>query len=156
MVNGMNAQEPTMLTALYRGMMGRCPSCGEGRMFGKFLKVKDTCDVCGEELFHHRADDLPAYIVMVIVGHVVVTLLLVVEAAYEPPFWVHAALWFPLTIALSLVLLQPVKGIVVALQWKLGMHGFGGRPGLNQGRKQSLEQGLSQKATLPVAHEYAI
>ncbi len=114
-------------------------------MFGKFLKVNDRCSVCGEELCHHRADDLPAYIVMLIVVHVIVTLLLIVEATYEPPFWVHAALWFPLTIALSLALLQPVKGVVVALQWKLGMHGFGARPGLNGG--------YGQKALLPVAQE---
>ena len=111
-------------TALWRGLRGRCPQCGEGHMFRAFLKVADTCDRCGEELFHHRADDFPAYLVIVIVGHIVVPLVLHVETYYAPPYWVHAALWIPLTLGLSLVLLQPVKGAIVALQWQIGMHGF--------------------------------
>jgi uncharacterized protein (DUF983 family) len=110
---------------LWRGLRGRCPCCGKGRMFGAFLKVKDRCDVCGEELFHHRADDFPAYLVIIIVGHVVGPMILLVETVYAPPIWVHLALWLPLISGLSLGLLQPVKGAVVALQWHLGMHGFG-------------------------------
>lgn len=94
-------------------------------MFRKFLKVKDNCGVCGEALHHHRADDMPAYIVMSIVGHVVIGLLLWVETNFAPDIWVHIALWVPLTLALSLGLLQPVKGAIVAMQWQLGMHGFG-------------------------------
>lgn len=116
-----------MATALFRGAMCRCPACGEGHLYRKFLKVRDTCEVCSEELHHHRADDMPAYIVMSIVGHVVVGLLLWTETAFAPSIWVHIALWFPLTIALSLGLLQPVKGTIVALQWALRMHGFGPR-----------------------------
>ncbi|MFA5898544.1 MAG: DUF983 domain-containing protein [Hyphomicrobium sp.] len=122
-----NSFEPTMSTALMRGAAGRCPACGEGALFRKFLKVKDSCDVCGEELYHHRADDLPAYVVMSIVGHVVIGLLLWVETSFAPSLWVHVALWVPLTLALSLGLLQPVKGAIVALQWALRMHGFGAR-----------------------------
>ena len=93
--------EPTAAVALTRGALCRCPRCGEGRLFGKFLKVVDVCDVCGEELYHQRADDMPAYIVMTIVGHIIIGLMLWVEVRYSPPFWVHAALWFPLTIVLS-------------------------------------------------------
>lgn len=93
-------------------------------MFRAFLKVRDHCDVCGEELFHHRADDLPAYLDMIIVGHVVVAMLLHVEMLYAPPMWVHMVLWLPLTLVMSLGLLQPIKGGVVALQWHFGMHGF--------------------------------
>ena len=117
--------EPTAAVALTRGALCRCPRCGEGRLFGKFLKVVDVCDACGEELYHQRADDMPAYIVMTIVGHIIIGLMLWVEVRYAPPFWVHAALWFPLTIVLSLGLLQPVKGTIVAMQWHFGMHGFG-------------------------------
>jgi uncharacterized protein (DUF983 family) len=102
----------------------RCPHCGEGRLFGRFLKVLDHCPVCGEELFHHRADDFPAYIVIVIVGHVIVSGILAVEIAYRPPYWVHLAIWLPLTVIGALALLQPVKGAIVGLQWQLGMHGF--------------------------------
>lgn len=122
-----NALEPTTSTALLRGAACRCPSCGEGRLFRKFLKVTDRCDVCGEDLYHHRADDMPAYIVMSIVGHIVIGLLLWVETSFAPSLWVHVALWVPLTIGLSLALLQPVKGMIVALQWSLRMHGFGPR-----------------------------
>jgi uncharacterized protein (DUF983 family) len=125
---GMNdTYEPTLGTAVMRGAVCRCPACGEGPLFRKFLKVKDTCNVCGEELYHHRADDMPAYIVMSIVGHIVIGLLLWVETSFAPSIWVHIALWFPLTIALSLVLLQPVKGSIVGMQWSLRMHGFGPR-----------------------------
>ena len=114
-----------MVTAMLRGAARKCPNCGDGALFRKFLKVKDACETCGEDLSHQRADDLPAYIVISIVGHIVIGLLLWVETNFAPDMWVHIALWFPLTIALSLGLLQPVKGTIVALQWSLGMHGFG-------------------------------
>jgi uncharacterized protein (DUF983 family) len=110
--------------ALLRGLRGRCPCCGKGRLFRAFLKVADRCDVCGEELHHHQADDFPAYVVIVIVGHIIVPLVLLVETHFAPATWVHLLLWLPLTIGLSLALIQPVKGVVVALQWAFGMHGF--------------------------------
>jgi uncharacterized protein (DUF983 family) len=109
---------------LWNGLRGRCPSCGKGHIFGKFLKVQDSCEVCGEELHHQRADDFPAYLVIVLVGHLVVPLILHVEVAYQPAYWIHAVLWLPLTLALTLLLIQPMKGLVVALQWRAGMHGF--------------------------------
>jgi uncharacterized protein (DUF983 family) len=93
-------------------------------MFRAFLKVADRCEACGEELHHQRADDFPAYLVIVIVGHLVVPLILHVEMVYQPAYWIHAVLWLPLTLALSLLLIQPVKGMVIALQWRVGMHGF--------------------------------
>ncbi len=109
---------------LLRGLTGRCPSCGEGRMFRAFLKVADNCNACGEELHHHRADDFPAYCVIFIVGHIVVPLMYAVELAFAPAYWLHMAIWLPLTLILTIGLLQPVKGAIVALQWQLGMHGF--------------------------------
>ena len=109
---------------LVRGLRGRCPCCGKGRLFRAFLKVDDQCRECGEELHHHRADDFPAYCVIFIVGHVIGPLVLAVELAFAPPTWVHLALWIPVTLGMALGLLQPVKGFVVALQWRLGMHGF--------------------------------
>ena len=93
-------------------------------MFGAFLKVKDHCDVCGEELHHHRADDFPAYVVILIVGHLLVPAVLSVETNFAPAYWVHLVLWLPPTLILTLGLLQPVKGAIVALQWHMGMHGF--------------------------------
>jgi uncharacterized protein (DUF983 family) len=119
-----NQQAVSISKAMWRGFLGRCPNCGEGRLFGRFLKVKDACEACGEEFHHHRADDFPAYLVIVVVGHIIVPLVLSVETHYAPPYWVHLALWLPLTLGLSLGLLQPTKGLVVALQWFAGMHGF--------------------------------
>ena len=110
--------------ALWRGFRGRCPACGEGRMFRAYLKVDDNCPTCGEELHHHRADDFPAYLVIVIVGHILVPIVLAVETNFSPAIWVHWALWLPLTLGMTLGLLQPVKGAVVAIQWFGGMHGF--------------------------------
>lgn len=110
--------------SIRRGLCGHCPSCSTGKMFRAFLKVADCCPACGEALHHHRADDAPAYFVILIVGHVVVPLALVVEVAYSPPYWLHAMLWLPLTIGLAVGLLQPIKGAIVGWQWANYMHGF--------------------------------
>ncbi|HWK87038.1 MAG TPA: DUF983 domain-containing protein [Xanthobacteraceae bacterium] len=118
------ASERSLLPSMWRGFLGRCPHCGEGKMFRKFLKVVDRCEVCGEELHHHRADDAPAYFVIAIVGHVVVALAFIVEVAFWPPLWVSLLLWLPLTLILAIGLLQPIKGALVGLQWSYRMHGF--------------------------------
>jgi uncharacterized protein (DUF983 family) len=112
--------------AMKRGLLGRCPHCGEGKLFRAFTKTVDTCSVCGEELHHHRADDLPAYLVIVIVGHIVLGAFMGVEATSTLSTWQHIAIWVPLTILLSVALLQPIKGAVIGLQWAFYMHGFGG------------------------------
>ena len=117
-------QPVTLTEALWRGFRSLCPSCGEGRLFGRFLKVMDRCPACGEEMSHHRADDFPAYLVILIVGHVIVPSQLLTEQFFEPPTWVHLAIWLPLTLVMTFGLLQPVKGVIVALQWHMGMHGF--------------------------------
>jgi uncharacterized protein (DUF983 family) len=110
--------------AITRGLRGRCPACGEGGMFRAFLKVAEQCPHCSEELHHHRADDFPAYLVIVIVGHILVPIVLLVETEIAPAIWLSMTLW-PLTALLMAVgLLQPVKGAVVAIQWFGGMHGF--------------------------------
>ena len=110
--------------ALKRGFRGRCPRCGEGKLFRAFLKTADSCSNCGQDFTPHRADDLPAYLVIVIVGHIVVPLALMIETNYSPPVALQLAIYLPLTFVASLVLLQPVKGAVVGMQWALRMHGF--------------------------------
>ena len=117
-------------TAMKRGFLGRCPHCGEGKLFRSFVKTVDRCEHCREEMYHHRADDLPAYLVVVIVGHIVVGAFMGIEATSTLSTWQHLAIWIPLTIALALALLRPVKGAVVGLQYALGMHGFGGEQDL--------------------------
>lgn len=111
-------------SALLRGLLGKCPNCGRGPIFGRFLKVRHACSECGEELHHHQADDAPPYFAILIVGHVIVSLVLAVEVAWRPPLWVHMGLWLPLTVAVTLAVLQPIKGAIVAYQWALRMHGF--------------------------------
>jgi uncharacterized protein (DUF983 family) len=118
------AEKRDVWTALKRGFRGRCPRCGQGKLFRAFLKVDDHCSVCGLDLTPHRADDLPAYLVIVIVGHIVVPLALMIETNYSPPVALQLAIYLPATLILSLLLLQPVKGAVVGLQWALRMHGF--------------------------------
>lgn len=114
--------------AMGRGFMGKCPHCGQGKLFRKFLKVADSCDACSEEYHHHRADDLPAYLVIIIVGHIVVGAFMGLENVFQLSTWQHLAIWVPITLVLTIGLLQPVKGAVVGLQWALRMHGFSGKP----------------------------
>jgi uncharacterized protein (DUF983 family) len=112
--------------AMKRGWSCHCPACGKGRLFARFLKVAPACDACGEDLHHHRADDLPAYLTIFIVGHLIVWLILIAELEFAMPIWAHVLLWPTLTLGLSLLLIQPIKGAVVGLQWAQYMHGFGG------------------------------
>jgi uncharacterized protein (DUF983 family) len=114
--------------AMKRGFRGRCPRCGQGRLFRAFLKVDNNCSACGLDFTPHRADDLPAYLVIVIVGHLVVPTALWIETDFSPPVWLQLSIYLPLTLVLSLLLLQPVKGAVVGLQWALRMHGFDENP----------------------------
>ena len=115
-------------TALKRGFRGRCPRCGQGKLFRAFLKVDDHCSVCQLDFTPHRADDLPAYLVIVIVGHIVVPTILWIETDYSPSVPLQLSIYLPLTLVMSLSLLQPVKGAVVAVQWALRMHGFDDNP----------------------------
>jgi uncharacterized protein (DUF983 family) len=110
--------------AVWRGLRGRCPACGEGCIFGRLLKVNDACPHCGEPLHHHRADDFPAYLVIAITGHILVPIVLSVETHIAPPVEVSMALWPSCALVMALILLQPVKGAVIAVQWFGGMHGF--------------------------------
>jgi uncharacterized protein (DUF983 family) len=112
--------------SIKRGLLGRCPHCGEGKLFRAFVKPVDNCAVCSEDYTHQRADDLPAYLVVLIVGHITVGGFMATEMTTDWPGWMHLAIWVPLTIILALVLLQPFKGAVIGLQWANRMHGFGG------------------------------
>ena len=125
--------------AMAGGLRCRCPSCGEGKIFRAFLKVADKCPACGENLSHHRADDLPAYLVIVIVGHIIVPIALWIETNYAPSMLLQLAFYLPFTLVSSLLLLQPVKGAVVGLQWAFRMHGF------DESRPEGVEEGTIAK-----------
>lgn len=111
--------------SILRGLGNCCPACGSGRLFGAFLKPVDHCASCGEDLSHQRADDLPPYIVIMILGHVLVGGYMMTDLIFPASTWIHLAIWVPIGLLTSIATIQPVKGGVIGLQWALRMHGFG-------------------------------
>jgi uncharacterized protein (DUF983 family) len=116
--------------SMVRGFLGRCPNCGDGKLFDRFVKPVHSCAGCGEEMHHQRADDLPPYLNILVVGHLVVGAFTLTEVMTDLSGWVHIAIWGPVILALSLLLMQPLKGLVIGLQWANRMHGFGGEDDL--------------------------
>ena len=124
---GVYGRERSTSLAMRRGLMGRCPACGKGKMFRAYLKVNDTCPACGEELFHQHADDAPAYLTMFIVGHFIVIGIMSTEVWWpDSPIFPLAAGWSALAALASLLLLPRIKGALIGYQWAMRMHGFGG------------------------------
>jgi len=115
---------PSPSQVLLRGFMRRCPNCGKGKLFDGYLKVVERCAACGEAYHHQRADDFPAYLTIFIVGHIVVTFAVWAGIRYDMSEFAQLALWIPVTVIATLLLLEPIKGVVVAAQWQGGMHGF--------------------------------
>lgn len=99
------------------GLRGRCPRCGEAGLFAGFIRLAPRCRACGLDLSFADSADGPAVFVILIAGFLVAGGALLAEIAYRPPLWLHAALWVPLVLVLSLGLLRPLKGILVALQY---------------------------------------
>lgn len=120
-----DAEERPFWPSVLRGWKRRCPNCGQGPMLRGYLKVRDTCPVCSEELHHHRADDGPAYLTILIVGHILAPVIMFVYSTWRPEAWTMATMFSIGTVALSLFLLPRLKGAFVALQWAKRMHGFG-------------------------------
>ncbi|MEM9105877.1 MAG: DUF983 domain-containing protein [Pseudomonadota bacterium] len=104
------------------GLLGRCPRCGQGRLFHGYLKVADSCDHCGLDYSFADAGDGPAVFVVLLVGFVVVGLALWLEVSYGAPLWLHMLLWIPLTAVLCGVLLRAFKGVLINLQYKHNAH----------------------------------
>ncbi|MET3598647.1 DUF983 domain-containing protein [Martelella mangrovi] len=119
--------ERRLMPAIVNGLKCRCPSCGEGKLFFKYLKSVEVCDRCGTEIHHHRADDLPAYLVILVLGHFMVGGYMTGAELFDLPDWVHLAIWVPLTALTAFLIIQPMKGAVIGLQWALKMHGFDGK-----------------------------
>lgn len=123
-VTGPDAAERPLKPAIWRGLRRRCPNCGTGPIMQGYLKVRESCTVCGEELHHHRADDGPAYLTILIVGHLMAPLLGAAYSAFRPDPMILASVFSVGTVALSLYLLPRLKGFLVAFQWAKRMHGF--------------------------------
>ena len=121
------AQPYTRPTVGECGLRGECPCCGTSPLFNGWLRVADSCPTCDTPLGQVRADDAPPYFTIFAVGHVIVPGMLWLEKAHAPDLWIHAAIWVPLTLALSLALMRPIKGATIGLMLKLGF----GRPAGN-------------------------
>jgi uncharacterized protein (DUF983 family) len=112
---------PAMLTAIGRGLLGRCPACGKSHLFNGFLRVVTACANCEAPLGLARADDAPPYLTILLTGHIVVPLMFIVDRASEPPTWVMSAIFLPLTFFLAVGLLRPIKGGTVGVMLTLNM-----------------------------------
>ncbi|APZ54175.1 DUF983 domain-containing protein [Salipiger abyssi] len=110
--------------AIWKGFRRRCPNCGTGPILSSYLKVRDHCPVCREELYHHRADDGPAYLTILIVGHIMAPALLWVFTTWRPEPLILITIFSIGCIGLSLYLLPRLKGAIVGFQWARHMHGF--------------------------------
>jgi uncharacterized protein (DUF983 family) len=112
-----------ILVGLVRGARGRCPCCGEGRLFAGYLKLVPECSVCGAALGRIRADDAPPYFTIFLAGHLLLPGVFWVEKGWQPPMWLHMTVWLPVFTIACLLLLRPVKGAVVAWMLRLGLTG---------------------------------
>ena len=99
------------------GLAGRCPRCGKGKMFSGFISLKPACETCGLDYSFVDAGDGPAVFVILIAGFIVVGAALIVETLYQPPFWLHAAMWLPLILITTLLPLRSMKALLIALQF---------------------------------------
>ena len=111
---------PRVWSAMKRGASGACPACGGSRMFRGFLKIEAVCAKCTAPLGQARADDAPPYFTIVVVGHVVVPAMLFVEKTWTPDLWIHTAIWVPLSMAMVIGLLRPIKGMTVGVLTAMG------------------------------------
>jgi uncharacterized protein (DUF983 family) len=111
-------ETPPLGTSVLRGLIGRCPRCGRGRLFSGFLTVAPGCETCGLDYSFADAGDGPAVFVILFAGFLVAGAALVTEALFAPPFWVHALLWGPLAVLACLGPLRPLKGLLIALQYR--------------------------------------
>lgn len=107
----------TLSDAIIAGLSCACPRCGRGKLFQGFIALRPRCDVCGLDYSFADSGDGPAVFIILIGGFIVVFAALITEAVYQPPLWVHAALWLPLILIVTLGPLRPAKGLLIALQY---------------------------------------
>ncbi len=110
--------------ALWRGARGLCPRCGEGRLFRRWLKPVDRCPACALDLTPQRADDLPAYIAIIVTGHLLAPVMIALSLEAALSVVAILAIIIPVSVAMLLAMIQPAKGGVIAMQWWHGLHGF--------------------------------
>ncbi|PSL19660.1 DUF983 domain-containing protein [Shimia abyssi] len=122
------AEDRPLWPTLYKGWCRKCPNCGSGPLLKSYLKVRDTCTVCKQDLSHHRADDGPAYLTILIVGHILGFGMHFAYSHYRPDPLTFFTIFAVGCVGLSLYLLPRLKGVVVAFQYARRMHGFDDDP----------------------------
>lgn len=110
----------SMKTGVSRGLRLKCPHCGEGRLFRAFLKVSERCEVCGEDNTVYPCDDAPPYLALFLVGHLLMPFIVLMSREFDPPIWLMATIWLPLTAISCIVALPYMKGLVVGFAWAIG------------------------------------
>ena len=110
--------------AMLRGMRFRCPRCGEGHLFRRFLKPVDACAECGHDWTKQQADDFPAYVAIFVTGHILAPVMIALGSDTDLSVSAILAILIPLSIAMMIGMLQPAKGAIIAIQWWFGLHGF--------------------------------
>lgn len=123
-VTGPLALPATGWASILRGLRGRCPRCGEARLFARFLKPIPFCPHCGQDWTHQQADDFPAYVSILVTGHLMAPLIIGLTRDTNLSVAGLTSIVVPLALFLMLGMLQPAKGAIIALQWWFGMHGF--------------------------------
>jgi uncharacterized protein (DUF983 family) len=111
------AGDKSIWTGIKRGLTLRCPNCGEGRLFVRYVKVRGPCEACGTDNRIYPSDDFPPYLTILVTGHVLVPLFMWSDRAWEPSVWVQAAIWLPVTLLMCLALLPLMKGATIGLCW---------------------------------------
>lgn len=114
----------TFWQALQRGVRCKCPRCAQAPLFRRWLKSVESCPACAQDWSHHRADDFPAYIAILLTGHLLAPVMIALTLDFELSPAVSLAMLIPVSVAMMLGMLQPAKGAVIAAQWWHGLHGF--------------------------------
>ena len=114
---------PSTPTALVRGVLGRCPRCGQGRLLHHYIKLIDCCSVCGEPYGHFRTDDAAPWLTILVVGHMTVPIILVCEMNFQLPMSLAGAIYLPLIVGLAAIMLPRCKGMLAALMWAMKAEG---------------------------------
>lgn len=126
MTHPISSGERDLRSAVLRGARGDCPACGQAALFRHFLKPVGHCDACGERWSGHQADDMPAYLVVLALGHILVPALVAAHLSFAMPMWAEMLIWPGMAVILAVIMIQPAKGAVIGFQWARRMHGFAG------------------------------
>lgn len=113
--------KPSIAVGVRRGLGLRCPQCGEGRLFGGFLKVRERCEACGADNTIYPSDDAPPYLTLFLVGHLILPFMFWMDRAWAPELWLQFAIWLPVIAVVTITTLPFMKGAVVGFAWATGV-----------------------------------